>query len=56
MADTLGFNMAWSSLGLAVIWLCVIVWAGPTGDWDTAMAFGQLISASISLLFLYIKN
>jgi hypothetical protein len=56
MAYTLGFNMAWSCLGLAVIWLSVIVWAGPTGDWDTAMAFGQLIAASIPLLLLYTKN
>jgi hypothetical protein len=49
-------KMAWTFLGLAVIWLCVIVWGLPRGDWETAMAFGQLLAASVSLLFLYARN
>jgi hypothetical protein len=52
MAFKLGLIMAWSCLSLTVIWLCVIVWAGPTGDWGTAIGFGQLIAALIALPFL----
>ncbi|KAH8815439.1 hypothetical protein F5884DRAFT_895335 [Xylogone sp. PMI_703] len=37
-------------LSVALIWLCVVVWAGPTGDWSTALAFGQVIAVSISIL------
>lgn len=47
---------AWFFFGLAVIWLCVIVWGGLAGDWATAMAFGQLLAAFMSLVFLYAKN
>jgi hypothetical protein len=49
-------GMAWIFLGLAVIWLCVIAFGGSVGDWQTAMAFGQLLAASVSLLFLYARN
>jgi hypothetical protein len=56
IACILPFNIAWTGLGLAVIWLGVAAWAGPTRDWATAMAFGQLLAASLSLLFLYSMN
>lgn len=55
MACELPTHIAWSCLGLAMTWLCVIAWAGPTSDWATAMAFGQLIASSISLLLLYTR-
>ncbi|KAJ6006656.1 hypothetical protein N7451_004600 [Penicillium sp. IBT 35674x] len=35
---------------LALIWVAVIIWKGDTTNWGAAMAFGQLLAASISLL------
>lgn len=49
-------NAAWSYLGTVVVWLSVLVWAQPAGDWTTAMAFGQLIAACLSLLVLYARD
>jgi len=39
-----------------IIWLCVFPWGRPKGDWDTAMAFGQLIAVSASILFWHAKE
>lgn len=49
-------NAAWLYLGIITIWLGVLMWVQPAGDWSTAMAFGQLIAACISLLALYTRE
>ena len=49
-------HLAWVWLCISLIWLSVILWAGPTGDWSTAMSFGQVIAASASLVFLYARD
>jgi len=56
IACIMPFYVALTWFGLAVIWLCVAAWAGSTKDWATAMGFGQLLAASLSLLFLYSRN
>lgn len=37
-------------MGLAVVWLGSVLWAGHRGDWSTALAFGNLLAASLALL------
>ncbi|XP_014561834.1 hypothetical protein COCVIDRAFT_11609 [Bipolaris victoriae FI3] len=49
-------KIAWIWFSLTITWLCVIVWGGLAGDWSTAMAFGQLLVAFISLIFLCAKD
>ncbi|KAJ5059439.1 hypothetical protein J3E74DRAFT_347604 [Bipolaris maydis] len=49
-------KIAWIWFSLAITWLCVIVWGGSTRDWATAMAFGQLFVAFISLIFFCAKD
>lgn len=34
---------------LVLVWVDVSIWKGNTSDWSAAMAFGQLLAASISL-------
>lgn len=41
-------SCAWG--GIAVIWLCLVLWRGGGGDWGTALAFAQLVAASISIV------
>ena len=53
MARELPVRIALVWLGFAVTWLCVIAWGGPTGDWSTAMGFGQVIVASVTLVTFY---
>lgn len=36
--------------GLATVWLGSVLWAGHRGDWSTALAFGQLLAASLALM------
>lgn len=36
--------------GLAIVWLGSVLWAGHRGDWSTALAFGQLLAASLALI------
>lgn len=39
---------------VTIIWLCVLLLGGLRMDWGTALAFGQLIAASIALLIVYV--
>lgn len=56
--------MAWKVLlymfygwfSLSFVWLCVAVWERRTSDVGTAMEFGQLVAASISLIILFTKD
>ena len=49
--------IAWVWFSVATIWLCVLAWGwGGKNDWGTAMAFGQLLAASVSLIVLYAKD
>jgi hypothetical protein len=58
---TLGWNVSrmllhlkvgsvYTLAGLAVVWLSSVLWAGHRGDWSTALAFGQLLAASLALI------
>jgi len=49
-------KIAWIWFSLAITWLGVIVWGGSAGDWATAMAFGQLLVAFISLISFFAKD
>lgn len=49
-------GISWTLFGLAVIWLCVIFLGGSAGQWDFAMAFGQLLAASMTLLIYKAKD
>ena len=40
-------------LGVAIIWLGSVLWAGHRGDWSTALAFGQVVAASVTLVLHY---
>ena len=40
----------YTMVGLAIVWFGTVIWAGHRGDWSTAMAFGQLLAASIVLI------
>ena len=44
-------SCAW--LGTAFVWLCVVLWRGEGGDWGTALAFAQVVAASISIIIVY---
>jgi hypothetical protein len=50
MTSELSKSFAWLCLVLSVIWLGIVVWAEKFKDWSTAMAFGQVIAACISLV------
>lgn len=50
MLDELPKPILYLWLVLAGIWLCVAIWAGQTRDWDTALAFGQCVLASVTLI------
>lgn len=45
-------GLAWPYLTIAIVWLCVVVWDKTRGSWETALALGQLIAASATLLFM----
>jgi hypothetical protein len=58
---TLGWNVSrmlfhlrvgsvYTLVGLAIVWIFSVLWAGHRGDWSTAMAFGQLLAASLTLI------
>jgi hypothetical protein len=56
IASEVPVGIAWLWFSLAIIWLCVIIWGGSAGDWATAMAFGQLLAASVSLIFFCVRD
>lgn len=43
-------GVIYTLVGLAVVWLGSVLWAGHRGDWSTALAFGQLLAASLALI------
>lgn len=43
-------------LSVAVVWLGTLLWAEERGDWSTAMGFGQLLAASVALLFVCARD
>lgn len=56
MALKVPLYMSCGWFSLSFVWLCVAVWAGRTSDMGTAMVFGQLVAASISLVLLFAKD
>ena len=42
--------------GLVVVWLSVLLWAQPKGDWNTAIALGQLVAACISVVVSHARD
>lgn len=55
MARELPIRFCWTVFSLSVIWVCVAS-AGLKGDWNIAIAFGQLLAASVALVFQYAKE
>jgi hypothetical protein len=49
-------EFGWTALVIFGIWMCTVWWIQNTRDISTAMAFGQLLAASVSLAFLIIKR
>jgi hypothetical protein len=49
-------KFGWAILFTSMIWLCTVWWMRGTRDVSTAMAFGQLIAASVSLAILTIRH
>lgn len=43
-------------LDMVVTWLLVVTLARPASDWTTAMTFGQLLTASMSVIEYYHVN
>ncbi|KAK3373053.1 hypothetical protein B0T24DRAFT_249435 [Lasiosphaeria ovina] len=43
------FRISCAWVGIAIIWLCLVLWRGAGGDWGTALAFAQVVAASISI-------
>lgn len=50
----LPFKVSCAWFAIAVIWLCVVLWMGGGGDWGTALAFAQVVAASISIAIVSI--
>lgn len=46
------FGIAWGILAGSVVILCTVWWMNGTKDMSTALAFGQLVAASIALVFV----
>lgn len=55
MASELPVRITWTWFCLALIWAAVMIWKGRTNDWGTAMAFGQLLAVSISLIMVHVR-
>ncbi|KAH7123657.1 hypothetical protein B0J11DRAFT_615215 [Dendryphion nanum] len=52
----LPLNITWIWISVLIVWICAIAFGGFGGDWNLGMAFGQLLAASLTLLFLYAKH
>ena len=46
-------SCAWFGI---VIWLCLVLWRVEGGDWGTALAFAQVVAASISIVIVYVQQ
>ncbi|KAH6705791.1 hypothetical protein EV126DRAFT_412840 [Verticillium dahliae] len=47
-------SAAWS--GFAIIWLCLVLWRATGGDWGTALAFAQVVAASLSIVIIHVQR
>lgn len=57
MARQLTFASSWLWLSIAAIWLGTFLWADEhKGGWSTAMGFGQLLAACITLVMRYARD
>ena len=45
---------AW--LGIALVWLCLALWKGTGSDWATALAFAQVVAATVSMVLLAVEQ
>lgn len=54
MRAELPFKISCAWFGIAVIWLCAVLWRGGGGDWGTALAFAQVVAASFSIAIVRI--
>lgn len=50
MSAGLPIRISFASFGVVLIWLCVAIWRGGLGDWNTAFAFAQVIAASVAIV------
>ena len=56
MRIELPFRISCAWFGIAVIWLCLVLWRAGGGDWGTALAFAQVVAASISIAIVYVQQ
>ncbi|KAI0537843.1 hypothetical protein GGR58DRAFT_470079 [Xylaria digitata] len=42
-------------MGVAIIWLGVLLWKAETGTWELAFGFGQVVASSIALLVSVVR-
>ncbi|KAI0880727.1 uncharacterized protein GGS22DRAFT_182051 [Annulohypoxylon maeteangense] len=52
MRIELPFRISCAWFGVAFIWLCLVLWRWGGGDWETALAFAQVVAASISIVIV----
>lgn len=50
MSIELPFRISCAWFGIAAIWLCLVLWGVGGGDWGIALAFAQVVAASISII------
>jgi hypothetical protein len=46
-------GLVWVTFAVASTWFGTFIWAERFGDWGTALAFGQLLAASIAIVMLH---
>jgi hypothetical protein len=56
MQRELLFKVSFAWLGIASIWLSLVVWRGLGGDWGTAFAFAQVVAASVAIIITCVQS
>lgn len=44
------FHVSCVYFGIALIWVCMLLWKVGGADWDVALGFTQVVAASIAIL------
>ncbi|KAK4194497.1 hypothetical protein QBC40DRAFT_344098 [Triangularia verruculosa] len=52
----LPFRVSCAWFGIAAIWLCLVLWRVGGGDWGIALAFAQVVAASISIVIARVQQ
>ncbi|KAI1847018.1 hypothetical protein JX265_006786 [Neoarthrinium moseri] len=56
MVVELPFKAACTWLGIATVWLCVLLIREERGDWDLALALAQVVAASVAILITLLRG